>query len=245
MEKDRKIIFMIDRSLNYGRSLILKFLKSAGKYLTVLDIGAGHGDDLMLAKEVNPKAVLHAIELHPEYVHQLAQKSVIVHPINIEKDPFPFPDGSMDLIIANQVLEHTKEVFWIFHEVSRTLPVGGHFILGVPNLAAFHNRVLLAVGRQPSPIKTHSAHVRGFTKGDILRFLESCFPGGYKLRAFAGSNFYPFPALIARPAAWMFPTLAWGIFFLFEKRREYKSEFLDFPVNEQLETNFHLGRSGG
>jgi hypothetical protein len=43
----------------------------------------------------------------------------------------------------------------------------------------------------------------------------------------------------------MFPTLAWGIFFLFEKRREYKSEFLDYPVNQRLETNFHLGRSGG
>ena len=38
---------------------------------------------------------------------------------NIERDDLPLADGQADLIIANQVLEHTKEIFWIFHEVSR------------------------------------------------------------------------------------------------------------------------------
>lgn len=84
--------------------------------------------------------------------------------------------------------------------------------------------------------------MRGFTKPDLLRFLEDCFPGGYRLRGFEGSNFYPFPRGLARPLAALFPSMAWGIFFLFEKQKHYQGSFLDFPVREKLETNFLLGR---
>ncbi len=232
---------MIDRSLNYGRTHISSFLSYAAPFRTVLDLGAGQGDDLLLAKEASPDAVANAVEVYPEYAARLAEKGITVHSLNIERDRLPFPDGSVDVVMANQVLEHVKELFWIFHEVSRVLPVGGKLILGVPNLAALHNRILLAFGGQPSPLKNNSAHIRGYTKGDLLRFLESCFPGGYRLLGFGGSNFYPFPPFLARPLARLLPNMAWGIFFLFEKRREYEREFLEYPGRERLETNFYVG----
>jgi SAM-dependent methyltransferase len=233
---------MIDRSLNYGRHQIERCLRSAGGFATVLDIGAGQGDDLLLARRVNPRATLHAVEVQPEYAAVLAEKGLLVHAVNIEKDRLPFADGSVDVVIANQVLEHVKELFWIFHELSRVLPVGGKLIIGVPNLAALHNRILLAFGRQPSPLKNNSAHLRGYTKRDLLLFLESGFPGGYALKKFGGSNFYPFPPFLAKPLARLFPGMAWGIFFLFEKQRPYQNEFLEFPVREKLETNFYVGK---
>jgi len=232
---------MIDRSLNYGRHLIERFLRSIGPYEKVLDIGAGHGDDLLIARAVNPSAKLMGLEAYPPYVQELRQKGVEVHSINIEKDPFPFAAGSLDVVMGNQILEHTKEVFWILDQVARVLKVGGHLILGLPNLAALHNRFLLAVGRQPSPLKNNSAHVRGFTKGDLIQLLESGFPGGYRLRHFGGSNFYPFPPPIARPLAAVFPSLAWGIFFHFQKIKPYEGTFLRYPVEQQLETNFFVG----
>jgi hypothetical protein len=72
--------------------------------------------------------------------------------------------------------------------------------------------------------------------------MQSCFPDGYKLVDFAGSNFYPFPPAIAKPLATMWATGAWGIFFLFEKQKAYDgNSFLEFPVKEQLETNFYTG----
>ncbi len=108
-------------------------------------------------------------------------------------------------------------------------------------MAALHNRILLALGRQPSPIKTHSAHVRGFTKRDLLKFVNFCFPDGYQLTDFGGSNFYPFPPFIAKPLAKFLPNMAWGIFLLLEKKRKYNQEFLEYPVKERLETNFYLG----
>ncbi len=111
---------------------------------------------------------------------------------------FPFAPASLDVVMANQILEHTKELFWIMDQVSRSLKEGGHFLIGVPNLASLHNRILLALGRQPSPIKNNSAHVRGYTKPDMKALLESGFPGGYELKNFGGSNFYPFPGFVAR-----------------------------------------------
>ncbi len=242
MKDDDEGMDMIDRTLNYGRHIIEEFLREASPFRTVLDIGAGRGDDLLLAGRINPEAELCAIEVCPEYSRDLSGRNIKVHSVDIERDVFPFPDARVDVVVMNQVLEHTKEIFWIFHEVSRILALSGKVIIGVPNLAALHNRILLLFGRQPSPLKSHSAHVRGFTRGDILRFVESCFPGGYRLKAFRGSNFYPFPPQVARPLAAMFPGMAWGIFFLLEKQKDYRREFLDFPVEQRLETNFYLGR---
>lgn len=232
---------MIDRSLNYGRHHIYDYLLKALPYSSVLDIGAGCGVDLAIAKQVNSAAKQIAIEAYAPYVEKLSLQGVQVHPLNIEKDSLPFNDESIDVVIANQVLEHTKELFWIFHEISRVLAVGGKLIIGVPNLASLHNRLLLLLGKQPSPIQNASAHVRGYTKHDLTRFVSLCFPGGYELIEFKGSNFYPLPPLLARPLAGILPNMAWGIFLMFEKRTKYSRHFLDFPVQKKLETNFFLG----
>lgn len=218
-----------------------RFLRAAAPYNKVLDIGAGHGHDLLMARDVNPKAQLIGIEPYSPYVSELESKGIKVHSLNIERDRFPFSDGELDIVMANQILEHTKEVFWILDQISRSLRVGGHLLIGVPNLAALHNRILLALGIQPSPLKNNSAHVRGFTKGDMIRLLDSGYPGGYRLQGFGGSNFYPFPPLLARPLASSLPSMAWGIFFHFEKTKPYTGSYLKYPVDQQLETNFYVG----
>jgi SAM-dependent methyltransferase len=182
-----------------------------------------------------------AIEAYDENVKILTEKGIKVYAKNIERDIFPFEDGSIDVVVANQILEHTKELFWIFHEITRILPIGGKLIIGVPNLASLHNRMLLAFGRQPTPIQTDSAHVRGFTKSSLLKFLQKCFLDGYRLKKSGGSNFYPFPPIIAKPLAKALPNMAWGMFLLLEKKREYERSFLEFPIKERLETNYYVG----
>jgi SAM-dependent methyltransferase len=231
---------MIDRSLNYGRHHIRRFLRHAGELRTVLDLGAGHGDDLLLARDVSPESALHAVEVYPPYAAELAAQGITVHALNIERDVLPFRDASVDVVIMNQILEHVKEVFWISHEITRVLTVGGSLIIGVPNLAALHNRLLLLAGKQPTPLKNYSAHVRGWSKDDIRKFFAECY-SGYVLRDFGGANFYPFPPLLARPLAAMFPNLAWGIFMRWEKTQTYSREFLDYPLSRKLETNFFVG----
>lgn len=236
---------MIDRKLNYGRHLVDKFISQHCRRgfpaQVIIDLGAGHGDDLLIAGKYNVDAELFAIECWPPYVEELTNQGISVYSLNIESDPLPFADQSVDIVIANQILEHTKELFWIFHEATRVLKNGGVFIIGVPNLASLHNRLLLAFGRQPSPIKSASAHIRGFTKSDLLSFVDECFPYGYSLDLFGGSNFYPFPPLLAKPLSAAFPTLSWGIFLMLKKNGSYHREFLDYPHDKRLETNFYTG----
>src|SRR5258708_6081862 len=106
---------MIDRRLNYGRHLIREFLMKSVPFSRVLDLGAGHGDDLQLAKEAQPGAELLAIENFAGCVRELKDLGVAVHETNLETDRLPFDDGSVDVIICNQILEHCKEIWWIFH----------------------------------------------------------------------------------------------------------------------------------
>lgn len=232
---------MIDRSLNYGRQHIEAFLRQVLSCDLIVDLGAGGGTDLRIARKVHANAKLVAVESWPPYQLLLKKEGFEVFALDLERERLPFADQSVDAIVVNQVLEHCKDIFWIFSEITRVLKVDGCVIVGVPNLAALHNRFLLAIGRQPTQIKTASAHVRGYTKSDFLHFLESCFPSGYVMEGFGGGNFYPFPPAVAKPLAKLFPSAAWGIFMLFRKTKAYNGEFLKFPVEQQLETNFWLG----
>jgi SAM-dependent methyltransferase len=230
---------MIDRHLNFGRHHIARFLTQTTPFMNVVDVGAGLGEDLAQAAKTCPTAERFAIESWPPNVEKLKAYHQVFS-LNLEKDPLPFANESIDVVLANQVLEHVKEIFWILHQVSRTLRVGGHLIVGVPNLASWHNRLLLLFGKQPTAIQNHSAHIRGYTKHDILRLLQMVFPGGYALRGFRGANFYPFPPLLAKPMARLLPGGAWSIFLLLEKKRRYHEEFLAHPILQELETNFYV-----
>lgn len=231
----------VDTGLNYGREEIAAMLRACGPASTVVDIGAGSGADLASARAIFPSASLVGFDCGAESLELLRRRGVTAHRVNIECDAFPLEPGGADIVIANQVLEHTKEIFWIFHQVARSLSVGGHLVLGVPNLASLHNRILLACGRQPTAIRSASAHVRGFTRPDVMDFLASCWPGGFELVDFRGSNFYPFPPLAARPLARALPSLAWANFYLLRKTRPYDGSFVRFPGEQQLETNFFTG----
>ena len=233
---------VIDRSLNYGRNVIEGFYRRIAPFESVLDIGAGSGDDLLAARKVCSSAELFAVESYLPNVERLQRVGIHTISANLESCSLPLDECSIDVVLSNQTLEHVKEIFWILHEVSRVLKVGGYLMIGVPNLASLHSRLMLLFGMQPTCLQNHSAHVRGYTRHDLLRLFERVFPGGYRLQGFGGSNFYPFPPVIAKPMARLMPNFAWSIFLLLQKTRPYTQEFLDHPVREQLETNFYLGQ---
>ncbi len=151
--------------LNYGRDKVALFARRYadrvdGRPVRVLDLGVGHGDDLMNVKAaLAPRPIeLHGVEAYAPYVAEASAKGIRVAALNIERDRLPYEDGSVDIVVANQIIEHTKDVFWIFGEISRVLRPGGVCIVGVPNLASLHNRVLLLFGAQPSSIEMLGPH---------------------------------------------------------------------------------------
>lgn len=125
-------------------------------------------------------------------------------------------DEFFDVVLANHVIEHTKELFWIFAEISRVLVKGGIAIIGCPNLGSWHNRVALLFGHQPPGMKTLGPHIRGITRRAFKQFIEC---GGYfTLEAYKGSNFYPLPGgNVNRMFAATFPTLCASHHFLIRR----------------------------
>jgi ubiquinone/menaquinone biosynthesis C-methylase UbiE len=231
-------MFNVDKQLNYGRSIIEMYAKQK-IYKSVLDLGAGQGIDLDIFKKAQPSIKTFAVENWTSNQDILKSKGHSLCGHDIEKDVLPFDDCSIDCIIMNQILEHTKDIFWILHECTRVLNNKGSLIIGVPNLAALHNRLILLCGLQPYCIKTNSAHVRGYTKNGIVDFLK-IFPN-YSLDNFNGSNFYPFSPFIATPLSKIFPSLSVCIFLRFSKHADYKNEFIRYPLEKKLATNFFIG----
>ena len=229
----------IDVDESYGRRVIERIGKEL-KPKTCLDIGCGEGKDLLLINKWNPKCKLEGFDIYED--KEINKKNIFEKKIlNIENNKWPTKDNSYDLIIANQVLEHTKEIFWINHEVFRSLKIGGHFLIGVPNTLSLHNRILCLFGIHPTNCKLISAHVRAFSKRDTFSFYEIIGKNFLRISQFKGSQFYPFPLFIAKKLSNLFPSLAVINFYLIKKTGAYKGEFLELPAQMNLETNFFLG----
>jgi len=231
---------IVDHNESYGRYVLENWLKNL-KIDKCIDIGCGDGSDLNIVKQSNPKADLFGIDFGSWNEASLKEKGIKPFSVNIEAEKLPFEDESIDLIIANQVIEHTKEVFWINHEVFRTLKVNGYFFMGTPNLLSFHNRILSILGYHPTQHKLTSAHVRPFSKKDVFHFYNAIGNSFCKIERFSGSQFYPFPKRIARFLSSTFPSLSFSIFFLIRKTGKYHCEFVQWPKKAQLETNYYTG----
>lgn len=234
---------IVDHAETYGRHLLRRFVRR----LTVsdcVDLGCGAGDDLAIVREAHPGARCTGVDFGLWNRERLLERGIAPVSVDIEREPLPLADGSLDLVIMNQVLEHTKEVFWINHEVFRALRVGGHAWLGVPNVLSLHNRLLGLFGVHPTQAKMVSGHVRVFSRADTLLFYREVAGGFAAVREFAGSQFYPFPRAIARPLAAVLPSCAFSIFFLIEKTARYGGEFLAWLDGARLETNFFRGAQG-
>ena len=232
--------------LNYGRDIIagMAARHAAGlgaNPLRLLDLGLGSGADLenIRAALGRRTLVLFGVDSYEPNVRAGQGRGVEVFSLDIEREPLPFDDASIHLVVANQVLEHTKEIFWIVSEAARVLEPGGAFLVGVPNLASLHSRGMLALGMQPSPIDVLGPHVRGFVKGGFRDFIQE--GGFFRVVEVKGSNFYPLPEMLARPLARAFPGLAVSLFFRC-LRTDRPGRFIEILDARSFETPFFKGR---
>ena len=133
---------------------------------------------------------------------------------NLEEGlPYEIKQEKFDLVIANQILEHLKNIDWLISDIYDVLDKDGLFLVGVPNLAGLHNRFLLMVGRQPACIKVESTHIRGFTYHAFRKYLESF---GFGFVNFRGCGLY-MPFLHNSRLVNLFPGCAVYLFLLMRK----------------------------
>ena len=109
---------------------VLVSVKSARQYLRgrVLDMGCGDQPYARLITETSTQYV--GMDLSPEHTpkpHVCADSLAL-----------PFRSGSFDAVLSTQVLEHVRNPFTVFREISRVLKPSGYLVLTAPQLWPLH-----------------------------------------------------------------------------------------------------------
>jgi len=208
----------------------------------VLDVGCGNGRDLLAIRDdagAQRRTQLYGIECTEELARQARARGVTTFALDLECQRLPFDDGFFDIVIANQVLEHLKNWIWAFNEQIRVTRRGGIIIIGVPNLAAIHNRVLVLLGRQPSCIKADGPHVRGFTHHELARLADSA--EGIEILRTSGTLMYGVPPVVGRALGRSLPSLSATVLFAFRKSSNDASVLSLLTDAAKYETNYFTG----
>jgi 2-polyprenyl-3-methyl-5-hydroxy-6-metoxy-1,4-benzoquinol methylase len=84
-----------------------------------------------------------------------AQHGFETHHLNLNTATLPFGDGTFDVVVAGEVLEHLQFPDAAVTDVHRVLRPGGRFIGSVPNAFRLRNRIEFLLGREFESDPTH------------------------------------------------------------------------------------------
>ncbi len=197
-----RVLADVHRTLEEETAALARAGSDGARPPVLLDVGCWDGaQTLRYAAPLGARCL--GIEIFPEPAAAAEARGLEVAHVDLECEPFPWPDASVDVVVCNQVLEHLKNIWLPLSEMFRVLRPGGHALLSVPNLGSLHNRVMLALGLQPTSIRTFGPHVRGYTLREFRGLVG--FDDGFEVRSVRGVGFHPIPAPFSRPFAMLWP----------------------------------------
>ncbi len=121
---------------------------------TVLDLGCGNGDLLVLLRE-EKKVRGQGIEVDEAAIFQCVEKELSVFHLDFGSGLSSFPDLSFDYVILNQSLQETLHVEFVLNEALR---VGKRVVVGFPNFAHIKARMQLFF-RGATPVTNSLPHL--------------------------------------------------------------------------------------
>jgi len=158
--------------------------------LVVVDIGCGDGTATAVAMArcqgtAGAQVSLIGLDWSWAALEVARRRGVRVARASITGSGLPLASGSVDVVIMSELIEHLVDTDVALDEAARVLVPGGRLLLSTPNLAAWYNRVLLAVGVQPAftevslrgiygrPGHEVVGHLRIFTRRALEQLLAS------------------------------------------------------------------------
>jgi SAM-dependent methyltransferase len=136
---------------------------------------------------------------------QARARGVPVARASADEGGLPLASSSVDVVIMSELIEHLVDPDNALEEAWRVLVPGGTLLLSTPNLAAWYNRVLLAVGVQPlftevslrgiygRPGTEVVGHLRIFTRRSLLGLLNAM---GFVDVRITGAPYHDVPGLL-------------------------------------------------
>jgi SAM-dependent methyltransferase len=194
-------------------------LKQVPNHGVFLDLGCSDGTGTILfAKDTEPQKIM-GLEMDDDCIKQAQSKGITVYKADLNK-PFPIPNNSVDVVFANQVIEHIIDTDNFVSEIHRVLKPKGYAIIATENLASWHNIASLLFGNQPysgpfvsnrfvighrplHPTKAFNGdtYEAAITKHNTVlsyKALKSIFEKyQFSIEKYEGSGYYPWPKQLA------------------------------------------------
>lgn len=123
---------------------------------TILDLGCGYGGISLLTQSYFGAHMVYGIDEDAERVEIAGRRGLSTAQVNLNYQPIPLNDGIIDLVICNGVMEHLAFYDHAITEAYRVLKNGGHFLVTMPNLGNYIQRISLLLGFQPSDVSVSS-----------------------------------------------------------------------------------------
>jgi SAM-dependent methyltransferase len=156
------------------------------------------------------------------------QEGIIAHRCNIDHQPLPFGDATLDLVIFASIIEHLYNPHFVLSEIARVLKPGGHFLFEAPNAIALGRRLNTLRGHNPfvqfnaynaGQDKTYMEYCAVFyTMAEAVELLRDCYTVRGQAWTMHSPKMNPFKALVRITAARIYPNLSDG-FALIAKRK--------------------------
>ena len=190
-----------DRARRQAR-MLAEVLRSSAGPAVIIDVGCGDGSALAVAAEHNPAHRFAGIDWSGDAVRRAHALGLTVLRADVTAPGLPVADGAADVVIMSELIEHLVDPDGAVAEVRRVLRPGGSLLLSTPNLAAWYNRGLLAVGIQPifsevslrgvfgRPGRVVAGHLRLFTRRALTEFLTA---SGFRCVTLAGARYHDVP----------------------------------------------------
>jgi SAM-dependent methyltransferase len=169
---------------------LAKIAQSAGRRITVVDVGCGDGTCTQVARAVcdrtpNASVDITGLDWSAEALRRARALEIPVARASVTDVGLPLATAGVDVVIMSELIEHLVDPDSALDELRRVLRPGGTLLLSTPNLAAWYNRILLALGIQPlftevslrgiygRPGKEVVGHLRVSTRRALKGLLEA------------------------------------------------------------------------
>ncbi|WP_426566332.1 class I SAM-dependent methyltransferase [Angustibacter sp. McL0619] len=161
-----------------------------------LDVGAAGGGNTRVLRDHGWRAT--ALEYGEEGAGVALERGLAT--VRGDATALPVADGSLDLVVAFDVLEHIEDDDSAVRDVRRVLRPGGHFFVAVPcdpRLWSAHDEAVGHVRRYTRPTLTSLLVRNGFTPGPVRSWNVLLRPVvALRRRSSSGSDLQDMPSFV-------------------------------------------------